>query len=130
VSRVLFVCVRNAGRSQMAEALFARAAGGEHEARSAGSRPAEEVHPEVVEAMHELGIELDGRRPRALERTDAEWADVVVTMGCGDECPVVPGKRYVDWDLDDPAGRPLEDVRRIRDEVARRVGVLLEELSV
>ena len=114
----------------MAEALFARAAGGEHEARSAGSRPAKEVHPEVVEAMHELGIELAGRRPRALERIDTEWADVVVTMGCGDECPVVPGRRYVDWDLDDPAGRPLAEVRRIREDVARRVEALLGELSV
>ena len=128
MSRVLFVCVRNAGRSQMAEALLERAAGGKHEARSAGSRPAGEVHPEVVEAMRELGVDLSGRRPRALERSDAEWADVVVTMGCGDECPVVPGKRYVDWELEDPGGRPLEDVRRIREEIAARVDALLGEL--
>jgi arsenate reductase (thioredoxin) len=112
----------------MAEALFARAAGREHEARSAGSRPADEVHPEVVEAMRELGVELAGRRPRALERSDAEWADVVVTMGCGDECPVVPGKRYVDWELDDPGGLPLDEVRRIRDEIPARVDALLAEL--
>ena len=114
----------------MAEALFARAGGGEHEARSAGSRPAAEVHPTVVEAMRELDVDLSGRRPRALERSDAEWADVVVTMGCGDECPVVPGKRYVDWDLQDPAGLPLDEVRRIRGDVARRVESLLAELSV
>jgi arsenate reductase len=114
----------------MAEALFARTAGGEHEARSAGSRPAAEVHPEVVEAMRELDVDLSGRRPRALERCDAEWADVVVTMGCGDECPVIPRKRYVDWDLQDPAGLPLDGVRRIRDDVARRVEALLGELSV
>jgi arsenate reductase len=112
----------------MAAALFEEAAGGEHEARSAGSRPAGEVHPEVVEAMRELDVDLSGRRPRALERSDAEWADVVVTMGCGDECPVVPGKRYVDWDLQDPGGRPLDEVRRIRDEISARVDALLAEL--
>jgi arsenate reductase (thioredoxin) len=128
VSRVLFVCVRNAGRSQMAEALFERAADGRHEVRSAGSRPAERVHPEVVEAMRELGADLSDRTPHALERADAEWADVVVTMGCGDECPFIPGKHYVDWDLEDPAGRPVADVRRIRDEIARRVDALLAEL--
>jgi arsenate reductase len=128
MSRILFVCVRNAGRSQMAEALFAQAADGRHEARSAGSRPAEHVHPEVVEAMTELGIDLSGRTPQGLRQTDAEWADVVVTMGCGDECPFIPGKRYVDWDLDDPGGRPLEEVRRIRDEIGRRVDGLLAEL--
>jgi arsenate reductase len=113
----------------MAEALFERAAGGRHEARSAGTQPADRVHPEVVTAMRELGIDLAGRVPRRLERVDAEWADVVVTMGCGDGCPYVPGKRYVDWDLDDPAGRPLADVRRIRDEIARRVDELVVELG-
>jgi arsenate reductase len=113
----------------MAQALFERAANGRHQGRSAGSRPAETIHPEVVEVMGEIGVDVSGRTPRALERSDAEWADVVVTMGCGDECPVVPGKRYVDWDLDDPAGRPLDDVRRIRDEIAERVGALLGELS-
>ena len=113
----------------MSEALFQRAASGRHEARSAGTAPAERVHPEVVEAMRELDLELDGRRPARLERGDADWADVVVTMGCGDECPFVPGKRYLDWDLPDPAGRPLAEVRRIRDEIGRRVGALLEELD-
>jgi arsenate reductase (thioredoxin) len=130
VSRVLFVCVQNAGRSQMAQALFEQAADGRHEARSAGSRPAAQVHPEVVEVMRELDIDLAGRTPRALDRSDAEWADVVVTMGCGDECPVVPGKRYVDWELDDPAGLPPAEVRRVRDEIAGRVRTLLGELSV
>jgi arsenate reductase len=127
--RVVFACLHNAGRSQMAEALFERAADGRHEARSAGTDPAERVHPEVVTAMRELGVDLAGRVPRRLERDDAEWADVVVTMGCGDECPYVPGKRYVDWELDDPAGRPLEDVRRIRDEIARRVDELVADLG-
>jgi arsenate reductase (thioredoxin) len=112
----------------MAQALFERAAGRAHEARSAGSRPAEAIHLEVVEAMRELGVDLWGRTPRVLERSDTEWADVVVTMGCGDECPVIPGKRYVDWDLDDPAGRPLEEVRAIRDEIGARVDALLAEL--
>ena len=125
---MLFVCVRNAGRSQMAQALFERAAGNTHEARSAGSRPADAIHPEVVEAMEEVGVDLWGRTPRVLERSDTEWADIVVTMGCGDECPVNPGKRYVDWDLDDPAGRPLEEVRAIRDEIEARVAALLTEL--
>jgi arsenate reductase len=128
VNRVLFVCVRNAGRSQMAEALFERAADGRHEVRSAGSRPAERVHPEVVTAMAELGIDLSGRVPQGLTQADAEWADVVVTMGCGDECPFIPGKRYIDWDLEDPGGRPLEDVRGIRDDIARRVDGLLQGL--
>jgi arsenate reductase (thioredoxin) len=112
----------------MAEALFQRAADGRHEARSAGSRPAERVHPKVVEAMRDLGVDLSGRTPHALERADAEWADVVVTMGCGDECPFILGKRYVDWDLEDPADRPVAEVRRIRDEIARRVDALLAEL--
>jgi len=112
----------------MAQALFEQAADGRHEARSAGSRPAEDLHPEVVSAMAELGIDLSGRTPQALRQADAEWADVVVTMGCGDECPFITGKRYVDWDLDDPGGRPLEEVRRIRDEIARRVDGLLAEL--
>jgi arsenate reductase (thioredoxin) len=129
MSRVLFVCIQNAGRSQMAQALFERAAAGEHESRSAGSRPAEKVHPEVVEVMRELDIDLAGRVPHLLDRADAEWADVVVTMGCGDECPYIPGRRYVDWELDDPAGRPLDEVRRTRDEIGRRVEGLLEELQ-
>lgn len=127
---VLFVCVQNAGRSQMAEALFTLAAGGEHEARSAGSSPAERVHPEVAEVMRERGVELADRVPRRLERADAEWADVVVTMGCGDACPYVPGRRYVDWELDDPHGKPLERVRELRDEIEARVAALVGELDV
>jgi arsenate reductase len=128
VSNVLFVCVQNAGRSQMAEALFAAAVGGRHEARSAGSAPAAHVHPEVVEAMRELGVDLSGRMPQKLERAQAEWADVVVTMGCGDACPVIPGKRYVDWELPDPSGQSIEAVRATRDEIARRTRELAAEL--
>jgi arsenate reductase len=128
MSRVLFVCLHNAGRSQMSKALFERAAGGVHEAESAGTTPAERVHPEVLEAMREIGVDLSGARPRGLTREMAERADVVVTMGCGDECPYVPGKRYLDWDLPDPKGRPLEEVREIRDEIARRVQELLDEM--
>lgn len=129
MSRVLFVCVQNAGRSQMAEALFEHEVDGEHEARSAGTEPAERVHPEVVEAMNELGVDLSGRVPRRLERSDAEWADVVVTMGCGDACPYVPGKRYVDWELPDPAGRSVDDVRAIRKEIEARVRELAANLG-
>ncbi len=125
---VLFVCVQNAGRSQIAQALFERAADGRHDARSAGSAPAEHVHPEVVEAMREVGIDVADRVPRALERSDAEWADVVVTMGCGDACPFIPGKRYVDWQLDDPAGKTVAATREIRDEIARRVDVFVASL--
>ncbi len=118
----LFVCVQNAGRSQMAAAFFEREGAGE--ARSAGSRPAAHVHPEVVAAMAELGIDVAARVPRALERADAEWADVVVTMGCGDACPDIPGKRYLDWELEDPAGKGIDETRAIRDEIARRVAAL------
>jgi arsenate reductase (thioredoxin) len=125
VSNVLFVCVQNAGRSQMAQALFERAADGAHAARSAGSRPADQVHPEVVEAMRELGVDLAGRTPHRLDGEDMQWADVVVTMGCGDECPYIPGKSYVDWELDDPAGLPIERVREVRDEIGRRVAALV-----
>jgi arsenate reductase (thioredoxin) len=113
----------------MSQALFERAAGGRHRALSAGTRPAERVHPEVVEVMAELGIELAGRIPRALTRELAERADVVVTMGCGDECPYIPGKRYLDWELEDPKGRPLEEVRATRDEIGRRVEALVAELD-
>jgi len=127
--RVLFVCLHNAGRSQMSEALFSRAAAGRHEARSAGTEPAEQVHPAVVEAMGELGIDISERTPRRLERSDAEWADLVVTMGCGDSCPYIPGKRYLDWELQDPSGLPLEAVRPIREEIERRVSSLVEELD-
>lgn len=129
MARVLFVCLHNAGRSQMSEALFTRAAGGRHEARSAGTTPAEHVHPEVVEAMGELGIELGDRVPHRLAREDAEWADVVVTMGCGDKCPYIPGRQYIDWDLPDPKGRPLEEVRRTREAIEHRVDELLAELD-
>ncbi len=121
MTKVLFVCVQNAGRSQMAQAFYELRRG---EARSAGTRPADRVHPEVVEVMRERGIDLAGRHPRRLERDDAEWADVVVTMGCGDECPVVVGTRYIDWDLADPAGASLDEVRAIRDEIERRVADL------
>jgi len=127
--KVLFVCVQNAGRSQMAESLFGLAADGRHEARSAGSDPAPRVHPEVVEAMREVGIDLEAVIPRRLEREDAEWADVVVTMGCGDACPVIPGKRYEDWKLPDPAGQPVAEVRAIRDEIEDRVRELAAELD-
>ncbi len=129
MARVLFVCVHNAGRSQISEALFTRAAAGRHQARSAGTRPDDRVHPQVVEAMRELGIDLSPRLPRRLADADAEWADVVVTMGCEDECPFIPGKRYLDWDLPDPKGRPLDEVRRTRDEIERRVTELLDELE-
>ncbi len=129
VSRVLFVCVQNAGRSQMAEALFTVAAEGRHEARSAGTAPAEHVHPEVVAAMRELGVGLESRVPHELDQADAEWADVIVTMGCGDACPYIPGKRYVDWELEDPAGLPPDEVRRIRDEIAERTKTLAGELA-
>jgi len=129
MARVLFVCLHNAGRSQISEALFERAAGGHHEGRSAGTEPGERVHPEVVEAMRELGIELSARTPHKLSRADAEWADVVVTMGCGDKCPYIPGKRYLDWDLEDPKGRPLEEVRATRDEIECRVVELIGELE-
>jgi arsenate reductase len=129
MARVLFVCLHNAGRSQMSEALFAAAADGRHEARSAGTAPAERVHPEVVEAMGELGYDVTGRGPRLLTRELAEWADVVVTMGCGDACPYIPGRRYVDWDLTDPKGLPIDRVRAIRDDIDGRVRALASELD-
>jgi arsenate reductase (thioredoxin) len=129
MTRVLFVCLHNAGRSRMSEALFRRAAGERHEGRSAGTTPAERVHPEVVEAMRELGVDLSDRTPERLTNDMAEWADTIVTMGCGDECPYIPGKRYLDWDLPDPKGQPLEAVRRTRDEIARRVEELARELD-
>jgi arsenate reductase len=129
MAHVLFVCLHNAGRSQMSQALFERAAGGRHSAASAGTQPGERVHPEVVEAMRELDIDLAGRTPRALTRELAEAADVVVTMGCGDDCPYIPGKRYLDWELEDPKGRPLDEVRATRDEIARKVEGLVAELE-
>ena len=129
MSRVLFVCVHNAGRSQMSQALFNRAARGRHEALSAGSEPADTVHPEVLTVMGELGLDLRDETPKLLTRELAEWADLVVTMGCGDACPYIPGKRYLDWELEDPRGRSLEDVRATRDEIARRIDGLLAELN-
>jgi arsenate reductase (thioredoxin) len=129
MSHVLFVCIQNAGRSQMAQALFERAAQGRHEARSAGNRPAGSVHPEVVEVMREAGIDVSGNVPHRLDGDDVQWADVVVTMGCGDECPYIPGKRYVDWELTDPAGQPVDVVRRVRDDIDTRVTALVGELG-
>jgi arsenate reductase (thioredoxin) len=129
MARVLFVCLHNAGRSQMSQALFERAAAGRHEARSAGTTPGDRVHPKVVAAMREAGIELEARVPRLLTNELGRWADVVITMGCGDSCPVIPGKRYIDWDLRDPKDLPLEDVRVIRDDIARRVETLVESLD-
>ena len=119
--KALFVCVENAGRSQIAQALYERRGG---EARSAGSLPAEELHEAVVEALEEVGIDVSGRTPRALQREDVEWADLVVTMGCGDACPVLPGKEYVDWNLPDPAGLCLEEVRELRAVIEDRVASL------
>ena len=123
MAHVLFVCLHNAGRSQMSRALFEQAADGRHTADCAGSEadPHGQVHPQVVEAMRELGIDLSGRRPQPLTHELAEEADVVVTMGCGDACPYIPGKRYVDWDLPDPKGQPLDVVRALREEIKRRV---------
>jgi arsenate reductase len=119
--KALFVCVENAGRSQIAQALYERRGG---EARSAGSRPATELHEAVVEALGEVGIDVSGRTPRALEQADVEWADIVVTMGCGDKCPVLPGKEYLDWDLPDPVGLCLEEVRELRAVIEQRVSSL------
>jgi arsenate reductase len=130
MARVLFVCRQNAGRSQMSEALFQRLAQGRHESRSAGTRPTEQVQPVVVDAMREVGIDVSQHRPQALTDDLARWADVVVTMGCGDECPYIPGKRYIDWDLADPAGKPIDEVRKTRDEIGRRVrelGTMLDD---
>ncbi|GAA3760166.1 arsenate reductase ArsC [Salinactinospora qingdaonensis] len=127
---VLFVCVHNAGRSQMAAGLLTHLAGDAVEVRSAGSVPAESVNPVAVEAMREIGIDLTTAQPKPLTVDAVEASDVVITMGCGDTCPVFPGKRYLDWELDDPAGQPIERVRPVRDEIARRVETLLAELGV
>jgi len=129
MAHVLFVCLHNAGRSQMSQALFERAAGGRHTAASAGTTPAQQVHPEVVEVMRELDIDLSERVPHGLTTELAQKADVVATMGCGDECPYIPGKRYIDWDLEDPKGRPLAEVRATRDDIGRRVEQLVGELD-
>jgi arsenate reductase len=129
MANVLFVCLQNAGRSQMSQALFEQAAADlGHAARSAGTTPAARVHPEVVTVMRELGIDLADRTPQPLTDELARWADVVVTMGCGDSCPYIPGRRYLDWNLADPHGRDLDAVRAIRDEIAARVRTLLAEL--
>jgi arsenate reductase len=125
---VLFVCVHNAGRSQMAAVLLERHAGGRLRVRSAGSDPAEELNPAVVEALAEVGIDISAEVPKGLTDQAVREADAVVTMGCGDACPVYPGKRYLDWELEDPAGKSLEDVRRIRNEIDRRVRALTDEL--
>jgi arsenate reductase len=130
VPEVLFVCVQNAGRSQMAAALLARRADGRVRVRSAGSEPAERIHPPVVEALAELGIDVSQETPKRLADESVRAADVVVTMGCGDACPVYPGNRYEDWDVEDPAGKPLETVRRIRDEIDARVQKLIGDLGV
>jgi arsenate reductase len=127
---VLFVCVHNAGRSQMAAALLAHHAGGRIVVRSAGTAPADTINPAVVDAMREIGIDLhaDGATPQRLTDTAVQASDVVITMGCGDECVFYPGKRYLDWRLDDPAGQGIDAVRPIRDEIDRRVRALLAEL--
>ena len=131
MATALFVCLHNAGRSQMSAALFERAAAGRHRALSAGSEadPDGRLHPQVIEVMRELGIDLSDRRPQRLTDELAEAADVVVTMGCGDACPYIPGKRYLDWELPDPKGRPIEEVRATRDDIAARVQKLVEELE-
>jgi arsenate reductase (thioredoxin) len=126
---VLFVCVHNAGRSQMAAGLLNELAAGRVNVRSAGSEPADRLNPAVLEAMGEIGIDLSAEVPKALADEQVRAADVVITMGCGDACPFYPGKRYEDWDLEDPADKDLETVRRIRDEIARRVRKLLGQLG-
>jgi arsenate reductase len=128
VSNVLFVCVANSGRSVMAERLFSRAVAGRHAARSAGSAPGAAVHPQVLEALREVGIDAGDHVPQRLDDEAIAWADVVVAT-CDDACPVVPGKRYVSWQLPDPKGRPLTEVREIRDDIAARVDQLLAELQ-
>jgi arsenate reductase (thioredoxin) len=131
MATALFVCLHNAGRSQMSAALFERATNGRHRALSAGSEadPNGRVHPEVIEVMRELGIDVSDRRPQRLTNELAQQADVVVTMGCGDACPFIPGKRYVDWELPDPKGRPIDEVRATRDEIATRIEDLVTELD-
>jgi arsenate reductase (thioredoxin) len=129
VPEVLFVCVHNAGRSQMAAALLGRKAEGRVRVLSAGSEPADELNPAVVEAMGELGIDISAERPKKLEDGMVRTSDVVITMGCGDACPIYPGKRYEDWELEDPSGKDLETVRGIRDEISSRVDALVSELT-
>jgi arsenate reductase (thioredoxin) len=126
---VLFVCVHNAGRSQMAAAFLDRNADGRVQVRSAGSEPADQLNPVVVEAMREAGLDLSGQSPKPLTDERVRTADVVITMGCGDACPIYPGKRYEDWELEDPTGKDIETVRQIRDEIERRVEMLLAGIS-
>ena len=126
--QVLFVCVHNAGRSQMAAALVGRRSRGRIDVRSAGSSPAEEIDPSVVSVMSELGVDLRREAPKALTDDAVRASDVVITMGCGDACPIFPGKRYEDWELEDPAGKDVEAVRRIRDEIDARVTALVADL--
>ena len=126
---MLFVCVHNAGRSQMAAAFMRDRAGDTIEVRSAGTTPADEIQPVVRQAMAEVGIDLGDVVPKRLEADTVEASDVVITMGCGDACPVFPGVRYLDWDLPDPAGRPVEEVRTIRDDIGRRVADLVADLT-
>jgi arsenate reductase (thioredoxin) len=126
---VLFVCVHNAGRSQMAAGWLAHLAGDAVEVRSAGSAPADQVNPAAVEAMREVGIDIAAQRPKVLTTDAVRSSDVVITMGCGDTCPVFPGTTYLDWDLEDPAGRGVEAVRPIRDEIRARVQALVDELA-
>jgi arsenate reductase (thioredoxin) len=126
---VLFVCVHNAGRSQMAAALLERAAKDRVRVISAGSEPSDQLNPAVVEAMNEVGIDISAERPKKLEDGMVRESDVVITMGCGDACPIYPGKRYEDWELEDPAGKDVETVRRIRDEIRVRVESLIESLN-
>jgi arsenate reductase (thioredoxin) len=129
IPEVLFVCTHNAGRSQMAAALLDHAAAGRVRVRSAGSRPADQLNPAVVQAMAEIGLDLSGEYPKPLTADQVQAADVVITMGCGDACPVYPGPRYLDWDLPDPAGLTTEQVRPIRDEISARVQALISELD-
>jgi protein-tyrosine-phosphatase len=129
IPEVLFVCTHNAGRSQMAAALLHREAAGRVRVASAGSQPANELNPSVVRAMAEVGLDISREFPKRLTTEQVDAADVVITMGCGDACPVYPGKRYIDWDLPDPAGLPVEQVRPIRDEIRRRVTALVAELT-
>jgi len=129
VPQVLFVCVHNAGRSQMAAALLQHHAAGRVDVRSAGSTPADEINPAVRAAMAEIGIDLDGAHPKLLTTDAVQASDVVVTMGCGDTCPVFPGKRYLDWELTDPAGQGVDAVRPIRDEIEKRVRGLIDEIA-
>jgi arsenate reductase len=129
MATVLFVCLHNAGRSQMSQALFERAAAGKHTALSAGTTPAKHVHPEVIAVMRELGIDLSDRKPQLLTTELAEQADIVVTMGCGDACPYIPGKQYIDWELPDPKGLQVDQVRAIRDDISQKVTALAAELN-